>query len=134
MSCSPVDFLSLAESISERDQCSEIEYRCAISRAYYAALHSVDFFFQKSDTSMRVDGESSHAEIIRRAREYGNSLEPGRTNAAVVAKLMWKLKADRNQADYYLGDSISESQMYDVIRRVRRVIDECKDIARKREI
>lgn len=133
MSCSPADFLNLAESISQQNSCSEIESRCAISRAYYAALHSVDFFFQKTEMDMRIEGESSHAEIIRRAREYGRGIQPGRTNAAVVAKLMSRLKADRNQADYRLGDSIDSIQMQDVILRVKRVMNECEEIDRKRE-
>ena len=82
MSCTPTDILVVAEQLIGGEKESEAESRSAISRGYYAALHSVDKTLQKPENHVRNEGESSHADIIGRAVACGNGQEPGKMYAA----------------------------------------------------
>ncbi len=127
MPVQPDDFLRIARKHLAVQPVDEIEGRCAASRAYYAALHSVDSLFPKKATDVRIDGESSHAEIIGRVMRYGAGLNPGRTNAAFIAKQLPRLRRERNAADYHLDKALGHAEVADVIADK---ICEQKDIVR----
>ena len=133
MSCEPYHLLELAERLGEDSEASEVQLRCAVSRAYYAALHSVFCVFPKLEDDVRIDGESSHAEIIGRVKKYGNSLQPGRTAAASVAKKLPRLRRERNTADYDLEEEIAREAVLEIIERVTGGLHGCEEVIRLRE-
>lgn len=128
MSTTPYEILDLAERLSKWED-AEVVRRSVVSRAYYAALHATESTF---DARQRVDGESSHTEIIGRAKAYGNSLRPGRTEANQIALWMPQLRALRNRADYRLEQEVSSKEVAGLLARVRLILGKCDDIARKR--
>ena len=130
MSCGPSDLFSLATRLVENDQACEAQLRCSISRAYYAALHSVNTLFPKQSTDVRMDGESSHAEIIGRVKRYSAGANPGRTSAAFIAKQLPRLRRERNMADYHLESELSCDEALGVIERVKAVLNHCNDVVR----
>lgn len=132
MSCTPTDILSIAEQLISDETENEAQSRSAISRGYYAALHSVDQTFEKPKNHVRIDGESSHADIIGRAIAYGNNQKPGKMYAAQIAKLMPRLRRTRNEADYQLAIKLDRQDAIDTLKRVRSVIANCEDVIRMR--
>lgn len=131
MPCTPLDLLELASSLHD-SQIGEAHERCAISRAYYAALHKVEATFPVR-AAFKPDHESSHAEIIGRATAYGNSLQPGRTDANELAYIISRLRRARNQADYKLQQVTSHDEAANVITRAKRVLQLCDNVAQKIE-
>lgn len=132
MSCGPHDLFSLATSLAADESASEAQLRCAVSRGYYSVLHSADMLFPKTEKDVRIDGESSHAEIIGRVVRYSNGINPGRASASFIAKLLPRLRRSRNQADYHLNGSITRPEVAETLERVRAVLEKCDDVARKR--
>jgi uncharacterized protein (UPF0332 family) len=131
MSVSPLEILNLAKTLQGFSK-AEANARCVISRAYYAALHRVEITFEKRADQYRVDGESSHQEIISRAKVYGSNLNPGRTSAAEIAKMMPKMRRTRNSADYELAIQLPTEQVADTVARAERVFALCDEIEKKR--
>lgn len=133
MSCVPTDFFDLARRLAQ-ESASEAELRCAISRAYYSALHSADIVFPKGANDFRREGESSHTEIINRVYSYSvqKPFLPGRTHAAVIAKHLNRLRRERNSADYNLDIGLGYSAATSVIERVQCVLNNCSDVHRLR--
>lgn len=133
MSCSHTDILNLAKKLAEEEGSNEVQNRCAISRGYYASLHLFEQTFAPSAGEMRMDGESSHAVIIRRARDYARGANPGRLIAASLAKTMARLKSSRNDADYKLDLDFPKSCVFETMERVESVVNDCAEIERCRE-
>lgn len=125
MSCKPHDLYKLASAIVESTNPSEVELRCAVSRAYYAVFHSVVDAFPKREKQFRLDGESSHAEVIGRVAAFGASLEAGRTDAAVIAKLLPQLRRQRNNADYRFELDFEKPEVQNFVRKAKFVIEKC---------
>jgi uncharacterized protein (UPF0332 family) len=132
MSCTPRDLFTLAERLASLEACDEVQYRCVISRAYYAALHTTAQVFPRAHTDLRADGESSHAEIIRHAQVYGVGANPGRESATKIAKALHKLRRFRNTADYELGISITQQETLDTLERVKHILDLCQHVEDRR--
>lgn len=133
MSCNHTEILELAKKLAEEAECSEAQNRCAISRGYYACLHLFEKTFLPNAEEVRMDGESSHAVIIRRARDYARGPNPGRLVAAELAKTMARLKSHRNDADYNLNIDVSKISVSEFMVRVESVINGCADVERRRQ-
>lgn len=131
MPVSPAEILQLSRELQAMDG-SEVLQRCVISRAYYATLHATDLTFPRTEGSVRIDGESSHAEIISRAVVFGKSVKLGRTSAALVAQALPRLRKFRNHADYRLHEPLSAREYADVVVRAERVLQLCEDVVQKR--
>lgn len=128
MSVRPIDLIRLSQQLSTSTELGdECLRRCVVSRAYYAALHAVDTTFTKRDPSARVNGESSHAEIIGRAVARGNQVAPGRGNARTIANMVSRLRRFRNAADYRIEDAFDEREYSDVVVRAQKVLDLCAE-------
>lgn len=132
MSVSPRDVLNLALTLQGAAE-NEATSRCVVSRAYYAALHCVEQTFEKRDGQFKVDGESSHQEIITRALVYGRTLSPGRTSASEIAKMMPRLRRTRNQADYDIAGPHDSGVGQDTVIRAARIFELCEDVKLKNE-
>jgi uncharacterized protein (UPF0332 family) len=133
MSCTPHDLYALAHKLTHAEDPCETELRCAISRAYYSALHSVTETFPKREDQFRANGESSHAEIIGRVTAFGNGIGPGRSDAALIAKLMPRLRRRRNDADYRLNEEVKKDEVCKILDRAKEVIDRCANVVRLQE-
>lgn len=131
MPIQPSDLLQLAADLSASGAPSECLKRCVVSRAYYAALHAVDDTFEARGP--RINGESSHAEIISRAQVYSKGANPGRSDARSIANELPRLRRFRNHADYHLDTDFDEKAYTDVVARARRVITLCSDVQRLRD-
>lgn len=125
MSCKPSDILELAQSIGNTNGCCEAELRCATSRGYYAALHTVDAVVPSIPQAVRQKNEGSHAFIIRRVQKYGDGANPGRLEAKKIAFAMKRLKDQRNDADYRLNIDYSVREKEDALERVIRILAHC---------
>lgn len=128
MSCSPTDLLTLANTLGSREGCSEVELRCATSRGYYAALHTVDETIPAVLGVERQRNEGSHAFVIRRAFMYGEGANPGRVEAKKIALAMKKLKDQRNHADYDLSQDYQTRFKDDAMARVEAILGYCSNI------
>jgi hypothetical protein len=128
MSVQPVDLLELSKQLmtleSGQNECVR---RCVVSRAYYAALHAVDLTFPQAAGGARIDGESSHAQIIGRAVARGNQVAAGRTSARMIANMMPRLRRFRNAADYRISENIDNREYLDVVARAQKVLELCND-------
>lgn len=132
MPTSTRELLALAKRLQQQKG-DEATRRCAVSRAYYAALHETDCVFEKRDADFRLDGESSHAEIISRATIYGNGVNPGRDGARNIAQILSKLRRARNKADYKLEQGVDAAECSDVITRAEQVLAHCQEVLSKRQ-
>lgn len=132
----PDDFLKVAARLMEGSP-AEIDWRCAASRAYYAALHGVDAALPAGTSGTggadRLTGESSHEAIIRRATALASARLPGGMYAAPIAKLMPRLRRLRNKADYGLRDAFPVEEATFMLASVQRVLENCQDLKRMRQ-
>ncbi len=128
MSVQPIDLLQLSKQLmtlnSGKDESVK---RCVVSRAYYAALHAVDLTFPKKIP--RMNGESSHAEIIGRAVARGNQIAAGRMSAKTIANMMAKLRRFRNFADYNISEEIDDGDYIDIVARAEKVLKLCDEFS-----
>ena len=120
MSCNPENFLTLAKKLAPSDQ--EVERRCAVSRAYYAALHWAREHVEKCPP-LEVGEEriGSHERVLKRLRGYRESKD-----ARKAAYVLADLKTKREGADYELiGDVTLEdaSQALAIVERVRGFLE-----------
>lgn len=125
MSCSPTDLLNLANSLSNSYGCGEVEFRCATSRGYYAALHSVEEAIPEVRGVERLRNEGSHAFAIRRAIKYSEGPNPGRLEARQIAHVMKKLRDQRVHADYDLDQDYEARDKDDALVRVGVILGYC---------
>lgn len=130
MPCSPRDLLVLAKELHAKN-INETVARASLSRAYYAALHEVQNTFPQRSSEYRVDGESTHAEVIARAATYGKQVVPGRGSAAAIAKAMTRLRRARNFADYRLERDFSVVHLDDEVLRAEEIFALCADVLSK---
>lgn len=128
MPVSTRDLFQLAQRL-QQGATTEADLRAAISRAYYSGLHAVAETFDARD---RMGTESSHAEIIGRAKAYGSTLEPGRQAAIQIAQHLSKMRRTRNDADYALDLSFTDSDSQGIIERAELILALCQDIRSKR--
>lgn len=125
MSCTPTNLWDLAKAIGNSTGCGEAELRCATSRGYYAALHSVDAVIPAVEGVERVSAEGSHQFIIRRARVYGDGPNPGRLEARKIVQVLKKLKDQRVHADYELDSTFEVRDKEDALSRVHAIFGYC---------
>lgn len=125
MSCKPNDLLSLARDLGSSEGCHEAQLRCATSRGYYAALHTVDSTVPEVQGVERLRNEGSHAFVIRRTLKYGDGAHPGRLEAKKIALAMKRLKDQRNSADYHLDVDYNVREKDDALARVDAILGYC---------
>lgn len=109
------DFLDFARSLP-RD--NETDDRVCIGRAYYAAMHKALEYALKSGYQYdRKEAGGTHSNLIFYfEREGGEAL-------LVVAELLKKLKYQRTQADYNLGDHIYSDKPVLALKRAENIFN-----------
>lgn len=120
MPCKPIDFLNLAKQLSSGKE--EIDWRCAISRAYYAALHWAD---ERKDLCPEIHLDTikggSHERIIQRyCRNTGSS------QSRSLGYILQDMRNKRESADYELRDSflgVDATQQVLMAQKVKHLLD-----------
>lgn len=92
------DLLRLAEKLSLST--TEPEWRCAVSRAYYAAFHHGRDLLQALGFEP-PRGEIAHAYLWRRLQSCGNP------SLGMAGSDLNQLRGQRNRADYDLAGDVS---------------------------
>lgn len=96
MAINPIDFFDFAKSLPKQ---GEINWRNAISRAFYAAFHTCD---SKYHTSSTEEG-GSHARLILTLQRSPNPKD------REIGRMLAQLKGQRVVADYKLSIDVRES-------------------------
>lgn len=79
-----------------------------------------------------MGNESSHSVVIGRATAHGKGANPGRGAAAQIAHMLGKLRRQRNEADYDVGDDFIDAQQCEaVLLRAAEVLRLCQEVAQK---
>jgi uncharacterized protein (UPF0332 family) len=114
MAVTPRDFLRVAEDLLNKPVPTEIEYRTAAARAYYAVMHLVR-------SELGLPESSQHGEI----RKQLLSLHPARTpRFLAIAKAEWDaLWSRRHQADYSTGADIRRDTANANVQTALRIFD-----------
>src|SRR4051812_7155066 len=107
------DFLPVADSLSRAS--TEAEWRSAISRAYYAALHNAREFLSKLQFRVPA-GEQAHAYLWLR---LSNTADP---NSDAIGRLLRDLRGRRNNADYDFGRIRTRANATDAVIDARDLI------------
>ena len=113
MAVTAEDFLRLDEELLQKTAPSEIEYRTAAARAYYAVMHLV-----RSELNLNP-AKSTHGTIRRRLL----SLHPATTPRFLVeAKKEWDGLWDRrHRSDYEIDQNITRETARASVRAARRI-------------
>ena len=96
MSVTPDEILDSAKALGLGN--TEIEWRNAVSRAYYAAYHRCRLIVESLDPNLDATKASGHAAVIDVLTELGSS----NTQKAIGYKLS-VCRVQRNVADYDIG-------------------------------
>jgi uncharacterized protein (UPF0332 family) len=114
----PHDFLELAGELCSGTR--EVDWRSAVSRAYYSAFHVAGRIFSEAGFEV-PDGPPAHAYLWRR---LSNSGEP---DVCEAGRLLNVLRGFRNRADYDLrrpfDESLAFAQVQEAIGLVRLLED-----------
>lgn len=127
----PLDFIAIAEKLADAGM-GEAAFRSAISRAYYGAFHccreGIPRDLIPSKDTMRKEG--SHKAVLFALEAWGRSTRDGRTDAAIAARKLGKLRLARVIADYKLAEAHGDPM--DCIE-VAREVSACIERASKRD-
>lgn len=132
MSIEPHDFLATANRLIGNNM--ESDLRSAASRAYYCALHSASAALPKdiapSNADLRKKG--SHKTILDALELWAKGeIRNGRTEAAILAKALPKLRNIRQKADYELDHNFSAEEAHRAIAIATSVVDGARRVARR---
>jgi uncharacterized protein (UPF0332 family) len=109
----PEDFLVLAEAWVTTG--SEAEWRCAVSRAYYAAFHAARQLLR--DLGFRVPrAGQAHAYTFMRLSNCG-ALVLQQAGADLDA-----LHGERNRADYDIHQTLRHTDAIHLVQRARQIV------------
>lgn len=109
------DFLDFARSLPRNN---ETDDRVCIGRAYYAAMHkALEYAIKNGYQYDRKEAGGTHSNLIFYfERQGGEAL-------LVVAELLRKLKYQRTQADYNLGDHIYSDKPVLALKRAENIFN-----------
>ncbi|MBA4382957.1 MAG: hypothetical protein C0406_10365 [Sideroxydans sp.] len=128
MSTAPSEILGTANKLLAMSEITEADARAAISRAYYAALHTVSQCFNSASLAHVAN---SHEQIIGLADCHGKSIKPGRTEARLVARDMFIFKRLRKFADYEVDETLGKTDAQRAIALCQSILENCQNIQTK---
>jgi len=124
MSIEAHHLLTFANALRSGDK-PEVELRCAASRAYYGALHSVDETFKEFGPPVNGRTETSHDRIIGKPLHHARQSRPGSRDATSIAQLLPQIKRLRNEADYDLSCEYPKLKVDEVLKRASEIARLC---------
>lgn len=111
MSVINADFLAVAETLVQTQ--SEIFWRSAVNRAYYAAYHTAVQSAVAMFGYVPNFARSAHREIIECFREH---------NKANIADSLDALRKQRTKADYMATKELTQGEAYSAIHKARYIM------------
>lgn len=126
MAISRDELLAYAASIAT-DGCCEVAHRSSMSRAYYAAFHSMLPLVEMLPASAKSRGaEVTHVELTERLAEWKVAgvcapLNRYKDVKARALRAMEAARAKRVVADYRLGQEVDASSCTAQLERVRQI-------------
>lgn len=127
MTVCPKDLLDWSRKVSQNEAADEVDMRACVSRAYYSCLHSARECF---NVVTDVHAPSSHKalidDLVLRSKKPGQ----GRSQAALIAKHLPKLKRLRVHADYLLGTTLSHHDACRAVEAAEQVVSACSEADR----
>ncbi|EHH1259593.1 TPA: HEPN domain-containing protein [Vibrio alginolyticus] len=126
MSVKPEDFLQESKSIFSNAS-TEIQYRCAISRSYYAMYHKVLSILDQPPRSYpRLGDHASLIEYLKSDAELDESLPFNKLKG--LSYMLRQERAKRNEADYDLEDNVSKEEAAESIATAKRCVARCDEL------
>lgn len=117
----PSEFLNAAKSLLQKEEVTEVDYRNAVSRAYYCAFHTCSNLLKKYPPSERQCG-AEHEKIIDGLLEHQNKSFHRLGHQLKGAKLR------RAKADYRLAEVLTIQDANIVIKSVEKILQEINKI------
>ncbi len=127
MSIEISDLLKYARTLANKEDCGEVVYRTAASRAYYSAYHGALFFsesFLPKGEAKRGEGKGVHQRLISRFLDHQKPGNEGTTHNSIadIGRLLKNLKSVRSKADYNLESNFPQSESMEAIARSERIL------------
>ena len=117
----PQDFLQTAQNLSGSQY--EADMRSAISRAYYAALHTAfSALPEQRRPNLKARDKSSHSKVIDAYDGWSKAIEPKRTDKRLIKEMLVAIKGQRTRADYELDTVIKKDDVSDSLEQAKAVI------------
>lgn len=117
----PQDFLQTAKNLSGSQY--EADMRSAISRAYYAALHTAfSALPEQRRPNLKARDKSSHSKVIDAYDGWSRTIEPKRTDKRLIKEMLIDIKNQRTRADYELDTEIKKDDVSDSLEQAHKVI------------
>ncbi|MDP2878650.1 MAG: hypothetical protein Q8N74_03860 [Sulfuricella sp.] len=117
----PQDFLQTAKNLSGSQY--EADMRSAISRAYYAALHTAfSALPEQRKPDLKARDKSSHSKVIDAYDGWSKTIEPKRTDKRLIKEMLIDIKSQRTRADYELDTIIKKDDVSDSLAQANKVI------------
>ena len=119
----PQDFLQTANKLSSSEY--EADMRSAISRAYYAALHTAyNALPDDRKPDLKAHDSSTHNKVIGAYDGwYRKVLGEKRTDRRLIKELLISIKNHRKKADYELDTAIKNDDVRDSLHQAKTLID-----------
>ena len=128
MATSPREWLDHAHQI-RKDRLDETGWRCAASRAYYAALHAARTLLPSVPDLPKGSKEGTHDRVIRQCTEYIGGNGAGADIVQVLKHQLKTMKIERTKCDYFLDYQFTEQDSDRMLTRAEGVLDMCLRIA-----
>lgn len=117
----PQDFLQTARNLSGSQY--EADMRSAVSRAYYAALHTAfSVLPEPRKPNLKSHDKSSHSKVIDAYDGWSKFIEPKRTDKRLIKEMLIEIKRMRIRADYELDAAINKDDVSDSLEQAGKVI------------
>ncbi len=123
----PQDFLQTAQTLSISEY--EADMRSAISRAYYAALHTAySVLPNERKPNLKSHDRSSHNKVIDAYDGWSRVVEPKRSAKRQIKEMLVGIKRMRTRADYELDTEINKDHVSDSLFQADKIIELAKAI------
>ena len=110
----PREQLNLAERLCRGT--SEVEWRCAVSRAYYSAFHQARELLQALGFQI-PRAEFVHAFLWKRLQSCGA------TSVGIAGSRLHQLRTARNRADYDVATDFMQADAITAVEVSRQILD-----------
>ena len=126
MSVNAEDFLRAADQLLSNAN-HEIDYRNAISRAYYATFHAIAPLSDQLPAALNYRTKGSHDEKISKLTRCSTN-HPEAIRLKAVGIDVQKCKAQRVTADYYIDDPITQSDAEEQFRKAEYLLEQIAEL------
>lgn len=117
----PQDFLQTAKQLSASS--FEADMRSAVSRSYYAALHTAfDALPVDRKPNLKAHDGSTHSKIIGAYDGWSKAPGAKRTDKRLIKDALVAIKTLRKRADYELNSVVNADDVTDSLHHAHQII------------